>query len=78
MSNIKTIKTSVTTEFYAQNSVTKKFFNGTDWNDLTPVVSFPAPHIAFLRMVWMNVQSISVFDWDQSAASEGWSTEWFR
>jgi hypothetical protein len=45
---------------------------------LTPVVSFPAPHIAFLRMVWMNVQSISVFDWDQSAASEGWSTEWFR
>lgn len=77
MQNITSTAVPTTTEFYARNSVTGKFFNGSAWSDEVPSKSFDVIEIAFIRTVWLNVEAIEVETWESSCA-EGWSIEWFR
>ena len=69
--------TAATTEFYAQNSITGLFFNGTDFSDQKPSKAFDRTEIAFIKTVWLNVEPVEVETWESSCA-EGWSIEWFR
>jgi hypothetical protein len=75
--NTTTTTATAATEFYAQNSITGLFFNGTDFSDQKPSKAFDRTEIGFIKATWSNVEPVEVEAWESSCA-EGWSLEWFR
>jgi hypothetical protein len=55
--NENTTTTTTATEFYAQNSITGLFFNGTDFSDQKPSKAFDRTEIAFIKAAWSNVDA---------------------
>jgi len=75
--NENTTTAAAAAEFYAQNSITGLFFNGTDFSDRKPSKAFDRTEIGFIKATWANVEPVEVETWE-SACTEGWSLEWFR
>jgi hypothetical protein len=48
------------TKYFAKNSITGLYFDGSSFCDTEPTRQFDAPEIAFLKATWDNVESVPV------------------